>query len=357
MEQMATPSLSVVVPTYNRRSMLTRLLTGLATQTAAFDAFEVVVISDGSTDGTNELLAEAAYPFTLRSIIFDASRGPAEARNQGVAVARGALVLFLDDDVVPSAQLIAEHLSAHAAHREEVVVLGPLLAPPEADITLWVRWELAMFAKQYRAFAAQPAAGRQFWTGNASAARAQVIAAGGFNSRLRRFEDIELGYRLADRGLRFVFNPRASGSHWSTRSYASWVENAYALGRHDVAGARDEHRGWPLETIWHELGSARHPLVRALVHAAVGRSIPDRLAIATLRALASASNRLKLESLVRMAYSGIFNLRYYQGIADELGGRKAFLAGLAAPRANPAGSGHARDVIAAGQGARSEGRL
>src|SRR5688572_18665570 len=100
--------LSVVIPTYNRLDMLTRVLDALKTQVAA-PPFEVIVISDGATDGTDT--AMSARP----GIIFrtQANGGPGRARNHGVSLATGRIVVFIGDDTVPEPSFLAEHARVH----------------------------------------------------------------------------------------------------------------------------------------------------------------------------------------------------------------------------------------------------
>src|SRR5579871_3087260 len=94
--------LSVVIPTYNRKESLRRTLDGLARQTYPFSEFEVVVVSDGSTDGTAEMLAQymQTAPYALCAIT-QANGGPSRARNRGIREARYDVIVFLDDDVEP----------------------------------------------------------------------------------------------------------------------------------------------------------------------------------------------------------------------------------------------------------------
>src|SRR6516165_9610456 len=110
----AAPVVSVVIPTFNRLARLQQVLAALSAQTYPRDRFEVVVVSDGSTDGTDEFLAEAAAPFEL-TVVTQPNQGPAVARNRGVASARGSIVLFIDDDVVATPALVQEHVAGHAA--------------------------------------------------------------------------------------------------------------------------------------------------------------------------------------------------------------------------------------------------
>src|SRR6185436_8232798 len=92
---------SVVIPTFNRRRQLEATLEGLAAQTDLPVAVEVIVVSDGSTDGTDEWLRSGATPLPVVAC-YQPNSGPAAARNHGIATAEGRLVVFLDDDVVPA---------------------------------------------------------------------------------------------------------------------------------------------------------------------------------------------------------------------------------------------------------------
>src|SRR5690349_12686793 len=123
----AAPRVSVVVPTFNRRASLHRLLMALSAQTYPTEQFEVIVVDDGSTDGTDQLLASLITPYALQ-VIRQANGGPAVARNRGVASAHGALIVFLDDDVEPVPELLAEHVAVHDAESDPVVI-GPMSPP------------------------------------------------------------------------------------------------------------------------------------------------------------------------------------------------------------------------------------
>jgi GT2 family glycosyltransferase len=236
-------------------------------------------------------------------------------------------VVFIDDDVVPTPALIAEHIRIHAEQAADVVVLGPMLSPPDFLMSPWVRWEQAMLMKQYDAMVAgrwRPSP-RQFYTGNASLKRQRLIAAGGFNEAFRRAEDVELAYRLAEHGLSFVFNPQAIGYHYAERSFRSWLDIPYAYGRNDVIFWRDKHQDWLLPQINREF-HRRNTLIRVLVHLCVGRARRTASALAVLTFAVHMSARLRIWRAAHLLYSSIFNVRYYQGLADELGGRASFLA-------------------------------
>jgi GT2 family glycosyltransferase len=323
---------SVIIPTYNRLDRLKRVLEAFERQAYPLDKFEIIIVSDGSSDGTDAFLRSLATPLHLRALT-QPNQGVAAARNNGLKQATADLILFLDDDVVPSPQLIAEHVRMHTAHPEDVIVLGPMLTPDDFSMSAWVRWEQAMLVKQYQAMLSgeyQPTA-RQFYTGNTSLARTYLIEEGGFDEHFRRAEDVELAYRLAQRGLRFLFNPNAIGYHYAERSFRSWIEIPYLYGRNDVIFTRDKQQDWLLPVVIDEFHT-RNQLVKFLVRLCLDHDTLSKGTVGWLRTIAFLGDHLGFERLVQIAYSGVFNLRYYQGIAQELGGRGRFFAQVAQAR-------------------------
>lgn len=316
-------SVSVVVPTYNRVGRLRHVLEALERQQYPADCYEVVVVSDGSTDGTHAYL-EALRPKSTLRWFSQSNRGPAAARNVGVDKATGDLVVFIDDDLVPDAGLLAEHVRVHQEMAgRDVVALGPMLSPDGFVMAPWVRWEQDMLMKQYLAMLRgdwEPTA-RQFYTGNASLRRSHILAAGGFDESFRRAEDVELAYRLAARGLSFVFTMKAAGMHYADRSYRSWLDAAFAYGRNDVIMARDRNQKWLLSAVGREF-HARHVLIRSLVRLCRGRPRLTSVATSALKAAADAATLANAGRIEQAAYSGLFNLQYYTGLFGEMGNRE-----------------------------------
>ncbi len=233
----ATPTLSVVVPTYNRRGRLARVLASLASQDVD-EPYEVIVASDGSTDGTDEYLTGGDLPIAVTALT-QQNQGPAAARNLGVEHARGDLVVFIDDDVVADAGLLSAHRGAHERLGDRVVVIGPMLDPPDHTMSPWVAWEQEMLAKQYVAMdrGDYTATARQFYTGNASLRIDHLREVGGFDPAFRRAEDVELAFRLDDLGLTFHYESEAIGLHYAERSYEAWRRTAHDYGRNDIVFA------------------------------------------------------------------------------------------------------------------------
>jgi len=312
------PLVSVVVPTFNRRAGVERLLRALATQTYPADLFEAVVVDDGSNDGTSELLDSLSLPFTLR-IFRQPNQGPAAARNLGVRHASGRLIVFLDDDVAPVPSLITEYVSAHEVTPGQVVI-GPMSPPGDWPRPVWIRWEERMLQLQYAAMLTgkYPCTPRQFYTGNASLERERFLDAGGFDPAFKRAEDVELAYRLRDRGATFAFNPWADVLHYASRTFASWCRTPYQYGRYDVAMGREKgHEA--LSCALHEF-HGRHPLNRVLARLCVGRRVLIDGAVLVLQGVAQAADWIGAPGVAGLGLSGIFNLLYWQGVSDELGG-------------------------------------
>lgn len=320
--------ISIVIPTYNRLESLKRVLSALEQQTVPVDQFEVVIVSDGATDGTHEYLATLDKPYSLKTIT-QPNQGVAVARNNGIANASGQIILFIDDDVVPTSTLISEHLRYHEVYGDNVVVIGPMLSPPDFKMSPWVRWEQEKLAGQYQDMLEekwQPTA-RQFYTGNTSLARHWLNENQRFDPTFRRAEDVELAFRLQDRGVCFVFHPGAVGYHYAERSLNSWLAIPYAYGRNDVIFARQKGHPAILGATFTEFYH-RNQVIQTSTRLCLDRpyliGIVNKLLIAVLY-LGFRGPNTKLTSL---ACSWLFNLHYYQGIADGLNGRAAFLAGL-----------------------------
>jgi GT2 family glycosyltransferase len=312
------PAVSVVVATYNRCERLNGLLCALAKQTFPLHQFEVVVVDDGSTDRTQALLRTINVPYALRSFA-QANRGPAAARNRGVEEARGDLVIFLDDDVIPVPAVIQAHVDTHGETTNRVVT-GPMSPPPrEWPQPIWDRWDAAQLAKQYRAMQSGvfPCSQRQFFTANASVRRQLFRDVGGFDPTFTRAEDMELAWRLSGGGARFMFQPRADVLHYSARRFSSWRRNAYLYGRYDVVMSRD--KAIPVFPLACQEFHTRHPANRWLTRLCVGRRLLSQAVVLGLAGAVQVASSVGAERIASLALSSIFNVQYWQGASDELG--------------------------------------
>ncbi|MFT5193116.1 MAG: glycosyltransferase involved in cell wall biosynthesis [Cellvibrionaceae bacterium] len=323
--------LSIVLPTYNRKQQLMQVIDGLESQTFNKDDFEVIIVSDGSTDGTHQCMEQLKTPLNL-SWFKQTNQGVAATRNHGFAKARGEIILFIDDDVVPDKDLLTQHYQTHleAGMLKNLVVIGPMLSPPNHQYKPWVEWEQSMLYKQYDSINRgdwEPTA-RQFYTGNSSIHLTFLKDSGGFDATFLRAEDIELAFRLAEKGAKFVFNNKAIGYHYAQRSYASWANIPYSYGCNDVIFTVQHGQTWLIPTVMEEYGE-RHLFIRLMNKLCMDRALISNMLQSIFRVTANTSHAIGLKSISRASYSFIFNIRHYQGMSDQLGGRTRFFQLLA----------------------------
>jgi glycosyltransferase involved in cell wall biosynthesis len=309
--------LSVIIPTYNRRDSLLRTLQALERQTFSNDQFEVVVISDGSTDGTAAAVRQFQPAYRLR-FTEQPNQGPSVARNKGAQLADAPIVVYLDDDIEPCADFLAVHASAHE-HDLRMVLIGPQTGPMNERMPAWIAWEHTMLQKQYRNFTngVWSTGPNNLYSGNFSLRREHLLAVGGFNAQFTRQEDVELGFRLEKHGLHFHFNPCADGIHRPTRTFAAWYKTPFEYGRRDVQMSRDLGEASVLSLARRHF-KERNRLTRSLARICIGRG-PLESAVMTVGCLGVQYGGRKMALPI---CSLLFNLRYLQGMCRELGGRK-----------------------------------
>jgi glycosyltransferase involved in cell wall biosynthesis len=201
---------SVVIPTYNRKPILEKCLRALEQQTfdsAAIAGYEVVVVDDGSTDGTVDWLQQTAFPHV--QLFQQDHQGPAAARNLGVAKATGDTIIFIDSDLVVTNHFLQSHAEAlqqgkKSLGHDRVFTYGRVIntcnfADPTAE-----PYKITDFSAAY------------FATGNVAIDRTWLEQAGLFDTQFQLYgwEDLELGVRLKQLGLVLLKCPAAVGYHW-----------------------------------------------------------------------------------------------------------------------------------------------
>ena len=207
-------TISLVIPTHNRRSSLEQLLGILREQTFPLDKLEVVVVADGCTDSTEEFLKAFKAPYSFRYIVQPGS-GAAIARNAGAATASGNILVFMDDDIFPSPGFLEAHAKGHS---DDTVVIGylPMKIPINADS--FMRFQRSWWENKYFRMS-DP--GYRFsyddlLSGNFSVSRNLFKRINGFDESLRCREDYEFGIRLINSGAKFIFSKAAWGYHHDT---------------------------------------------------------------------------------------------------------------------------------------------
>ena len=192
--------ISVVIPTRNRAHMLGEALASLAAQSAS-GRFDVIVVSDGSTDETSEVCDQWAGRMPLM-LIEAPPAGISVAKNIGVNAATAPLLLFFDDDDVADPDLIAQHLEMHRRYPlEHVAVLGYTDWSPQLEVTDVMRFvtEVGCYLFGYPNMRHGKAFDyRFFWGGRSSCKRSLLVRAGGFRPEFTfGSEDIEAAFRIS----------------------------------------------------------------------------------------------------------------------------------------------------------------
>ncbi len=209
------PLFSVIVPTYNRLPILKRCLAALEAQTLPSTHFEVIVIDDGSSDATQELLTQYRPPF-LFHYLRQKNSGTGAARRNGLAHASGEYLLLMNDDTICDRDLLKQHLQIQRKYApERWAVLGNFEYPAAARHRALTRYfcvEPFMFP-QVSMEEACPYGYSHFITCNLSIRRDAVVEAGSFDSIYKLSEDTELGIRLFERGYRVFYHPDAHAFH------------------------------------------------------------------------------------------------------------------------------------------------
>jgi glycosyltransferase involved in cell wall biosynthesis len=203
--------LSVIVPTRNRRDVLmSRALPAMFSQQMRADEFEIIVVVDGSTDGTAAALRELRPPCSL-IIIEQPGCGASSARNAGIQAALGHLLLFVDDDIVCEPDVFLRHVEAHQGV-EPVLAYGVIAIHPETPPSVMKFGTESWYRDYYSGLEARGGLRLpedNFLISNSSVPRATVIECGSFDERMTAKEDYELGLRLWKKGVQFKFLPQA----------------------------------------------------------------------------------------------------------------------------------------------------
>jgi len=210
--------LSVVIPTYNRCQILDKAISAYLRQTAGQSIAEMIVVDDGSTDVTKEVVTKWSQTSSIPIRYFrQENKGPAAARNVGIGQARGDLILFTDDDILPAPNLVSEHLNFHRRSPEfTTAVLGRVNWADEVQPTPFMNWYGSDFLFAYGSFIGRTELDYpDFYSCNVSLKTAFLRRHGFFDEEFKSaaYEDIELGYRLKKAGMRLVYNPQALGHH------------------------------------------------------------------------------------------------------------------------------------------------
>jgi GT2 family glycosyltransferase len=219
--------LSIVIPTYRRPDALPRTLDALERQTVSAGRFEAIVVDDPWDDDPAEVtrsIRAEDRPFAARQFSRERA-GASSARNVGVRAAEGPIVLFLGDDILLRPDGLEQHLGCHEREPDERVgVLGPVVWSSEIRVSPFMRWLEEGIQFDYRSLPGDEATWAHLYTSNVSIKRSMLERVGGFDEERFPFgyEDLDVGYRMAEHGFRMIFNREAVGEHLHVTKLEDW---------------------------------------------------------------------------------------------------------------------------------------
>ena len=210
--------LSVIVPAYNGTKVLPASLEALAASDLPRSEWELIVVDDASTDGTGHL----AQQYADRVVRLDLRpHGPSYARNRGVEVARGEILVFIDADVTVHPTTLRQFCEAFRGAPDDVAaIFGSYDANPPAPGVV------SRYRNLYHHYVhhQNPGEAETFWAGCGAVRAAAFRAVGMYNEwhfSRPQVEDIELGHRLRDHGYRILLRPDIQATHlkhWTFRN-------------------------------------------------------------------------------------------------------------------------------------------
>lgn len=205
--------LSVIIPVRNGADVLVDSLAAVRASDFPADEFELIVVDDGSTDGSADVAARFADTVERLS----SGQGPAAARNQGARRARGTYLVFIDADVCVHPGVLRRFVEIFATEPGIAAIFGAYDTRPRAP----------GLVSQYRnllhhyVHAQSPGDAETFWAGCGAMRRDVFVETGGFDESIYQLEDVELGYRVRELGYRILLRPELQGTHlkrWTLRS-------------------------------------------------------------------------------------------------------------------------------------------
>jgi GT2 family glycosyltransferase len=270
----ARPGVSVVIPTHRRRGPLLRALAALDRQDLPGSEFEVIVSIDGEDGGAREALGSLEPGYALRSVA-GPRRGRAAACNAAVRLARGEVIVILDDDMEPAPSCLRNH-ARHHPPGSRVCVMGAAPVQLDGVRTPAARYVAAKFNAHLKRLAEPGHAFmlRDFYTGNASIRHDVLRKVGLFDESFTRYgnEDLELSVRLRRADVELRYDGEALAQQAYDKRLAELARDTFEKGQTAVLLARAHEEAFAeLQLSTYHAPSARWRGVRAALLGAVRR--------------------------------------------------------------------------------------
>lgn len=212
---------SVVIPAYNASATIRDCLSALMKQTFA-EPYEVIVVDDGSNDGTSEIINEE---FKNVKLLVQKNAGPAKARNVGSDIASGEIIIFTDSDCIPDKNWLKEMASPFNINNEIAGVKGIYKTKQKELTSKFVQLE---YEDKYDLM------GKYKFidfidTYSAAFLKRLFHEIGGYDCRFRVAcsEDVDLSFKLANKGYKMVFNSKAMVYHIHPNNLKDYLKKKY----------------------------------------------------------------------------------------------------------------------------------
>jgi glycosyltransferase involved in cell wall biosynthesis len=223
MQQSLSPLLSVVIPTYNRMRLLSLCLSQLLSQQKhPYECYEIIVVDDGSTDGTPDHLSQLTASQPAISYIQQANAGHAVARRTGFLKARGEIVVSLDDDCIPTTGWINEIIQVFKQHPDIALVCGKIENPTDTHVA-WAQYfidhSLWIGTRMKKNIRILPTANTAY--------RREVLGKGTLydDGKKLGYRDIIYNYDITGKGYKAMYNPRMCVRHMRWDQTMCPIEN------------------------------------------------------------------------------------------------------------------------------------
>jgi len=268
------PLITVQLCTYNRRNLLGRVLAALFHQNLGPDDYEIVLVDDGSNDGTYEEVLRQLRPPCAFYLVRQRNAGLARGRNVGIERARGEFILFMDDDVLATPDLLAAHIRLHRIV-PDAICRGVAINVESFDTLPAPSYSLRNYSGAY------------FWTTNVSVPMSLIERAGRFDERFCEYgwEDLELGFRLRSMGVPSVLTRDAVVYHYKPKLQPGQFDRMARQARAQARTAKiffEKHPHWRIALatgqvapmlFWSRI--ARHSGWPRLLQRIAGPSLPQ----------------------------------------------------------------------------------
>ncbi len=221
---------SIIIPTFNGASCISHCLDALVQHTAG-RSVEILVVNDGSTDNT----AAFVQRYSGVRLLTQANAGPAAARNRGALATCGTILLFTDDDCVPTSNWLDSMLEPF----ENPDVVGAKGVYRTRQKSLVARFVQIEYEDKYRLMARHPDIDF-IDTYSAAFRRDRFLEMAGYDTsfRLACAEDVELSYRMSARGWKMKFAPNAIVYHTHPDTLSKYLKKKYKFAFWRVLAVR-----------------------------------------------------------------------------------------------------------------------